>query len=1634
MAEFKLGRIRFVWKDSWSPSTTYYVDDVIRYGGRTYICAVGHTSDSTNFNTDLSYNPTKWNQMSDGQEWKGDWATSTFYKLNDVVKYGGLLYLCTESHTSNASLGSGSAGAETATGLEVDAAKWDLYAEGFDWKTDWTVLTRYKVNDLVKYGGTTYVAKTAHTSSETTADGLEAQQAYWDYFNQGIEYKSDWVALTRYKVNDVVKKGAGLWICMSGQDHTSTSNFAADVTAGYWEQFVEGFEYENDWNIGTPYQSGDIVRYGGNQYVSKTQHTGTVPTASGQSDWDLFSENFTYKGDWNITTSYKIGDAVRLNGYTYRAVKDSPSIVLSVTATDATNNRFTVTDTSDLVANMAIRFTSGTFGNVFEGATYYVKTINSPTQFTVSTQPAGTEFVPTTATGTMAARAAALAPNTTYWYQLAEGFSWKSTWTDDNEYFIGDVVRFGSNSYICILNHRSEADDGSTIGAEGGGADNSRPDQDITGTYWNAFTIGSDVATLTTVGDMVYYSGAGPTRLPIGEEGQVLVSSGTLPEWKSLGKSDQIYYVAPHGEDKLAPIYGGSLDRPWKTIRYACEQIEKGPRNPDAQHLLEMNRAFLQREVTSWIEYQVTNAGGAGIWNGFDYDEYKCERDVGYIIDRIIWDLGHGGNLKSRAAALSFVNGFSADGEFSAASEDKVYGGPGLAAESAQSVAAYGYLETIMGNVLANTAPSVAYQDASDSTAVAAQYINTDLTAEVGTTTTVGTLLKIVTDTITAGDTSAIPERIVPNSLVYVKAGQYKEVLPIIVPAETCILGDEVRTVNVDAANETERNIDISDTFYTVESFKHLKGFIGNIVEGTAVTPTSGNTTAQDQTWPLADDSETPEHTAKLVDVMMEQVDSRLGTKHTANLTEPTGYNTSYLVGYGTAKKNILENKKFLQEEVIKFIANTYPNLKYGRTKCRQDVGFIVDAMTYDLTYGGQYQILNAAKAYWDGNSSISALNSNAVTETIAAYEFLKTLLGQVVRNATVVTLQTTIPQYRNADAGATPETFVKDNFDLILNTLAGDSTGADLPFVTVTTTASNVITTSTAHGLQVGDAFIPLENSNNLVKDTKYWIISTPASTTFTVSETFGGSVFALTDATGLTVPAHIEDYPAVTNAVSSTTALITAAETLDAQQEALVTLVDTYISDNYPTLEYNEEKCKRDTRLILESVMFDFMLGNAAINADATNFATHISGLSYLRSTSSDVFNLGQKAATRASYKYLAGVIADDTATYLNSDATAAARVALLMDKLDTIFYGATDEGNVCATELRTRDYARLKLEENRSFIQAEVAAYIDQTFSDSATNTTVSTNVVTISDTSWLKRNTAIKFTGTVFGGIEVDTTYYVRDVIDATTFTLGTTRYAASEVTLTTATGSMAVELVYNATLCARDVDTYIDALKWDLQWRSNYKSRYVSRYYANAVTGSMEEDFFYLRNGTGVRNITLDGLRGDLLQANEYGTSRVSAGAYCSLDPGWGPADFRTWIIARSPYVQNVATFGNAAVGQKIDGALHDGGNDSIVSNDFTQLISDGIGAWVANNGRAELVSVFTYYSHIGYLATNGGRIRGTNGNNSYGTFGSVAEGFDSTETAGSAIVDNRLQFESTVGSVFTDGANEVYNFEFDNAG
>ena len=233
----------------------------------------------------------------------------------------------------------------------------------------------------------------------------------------------------------------------------------------------------------------------------------------------------------------------------------------------------------------------------------------------------------------------------------------------------------------------------------------------------------------------------------------------------------------------------------------------------------------------------------------------------------------------------------------------------------------------------------------------------------------------------------------------------------------------------------------------------------------------------------------------------------------------------------------------------------------------------------------------------------------------------------------------------------------------------------------------------------------------------------------------------------------------------------------------------------------------------------------------------------------------------------------------------------------------------------------------------------------------------------------------------------------------------------------------------------DVFALIRGIARDLKYSGNYATLLAAQRYVNAVQGSLDKDLFWVRDTTGIRNLTTKGLEGGIeAPTAEDRYQRATGGSYVALDPGWGPDDERTWIENRSPYIQGVTTIGTGCVGKRIDGRLHNGGNRSMVSNDFTQVLSDGVGVWVTDGGRTELVSVFTYYNTVGYLAERGGIIRATNGNNSYGRFGSVADGRDPTETPQDVTVFNRNN-EAQVNDAFAGGdTDEILVFEYSNAG
>jgi hypothetical protein len=410
MADFVLGRLKFHFKGSWTTSTAYIKDDVVTYGGNSFVCLVNHTA-AADFYTDLNHATAKWQLMVGGIAYRGNWTASTLYRVDDIVTYGGSTYRCNTGHTGQAD-------------LYDDETKWTKFTPGF------------------KYRGN-------HVS--------------------GMDLRND----------DIVKYGANLWI--TTVHHTTTSDIMNEQC---FELFVEGLQFEDSWGSSSYYQAGDIVTYGGYQYVAERTNNNVVPY-NNSADWKLLSTGFTNKGTWSSATAYRTGDAVNHGGH------------------------------------------------------YYVAKIDGTNQ-----EPTGT--------------------TDTYWDLVVEGIFWRSNWASGTAYKIGDAVSYGSSSYRSLTNHTASA--------------SNRPD--VSGqTDWSLLAEGDSNATLTTRGDILTRDATQRVRLPIGSAGQFLKSDGTDLQWAYPNVGNKVYYVSTLGTDNTDTGRGSSPELPWRTIKYACTQLASDTTN-----------------------------------------------------------------------------------------------------------------------------------------------------------------------------------------------------------------------------------------------------------------------------------------------------------------------------------------------------------------------------------------------------------------------------------------------------------------------------------------------------------------------------------------------------------------------------------------------------------------------------------------------------------------------------------------------------------------------------------------------------------------------------------------------------------------------------------------------------------------------------------------------------------------------------------------------------------------------------------------------------------------------------------------------------------------------------------------------
>jgi hypothetical protein len=161
-------------------------------------------------------------------------------------------------------------------------------------------------------------------------------------------------------------------------------------------------------------------------------------------------------------------------------------------------------------------------------------------------------------------------------------------------------------------------------------------------------------------------------------------------------------------------------------------------------------------------------------------------------------------------------------------------------------------------------------------------------------------------------------------------------------------------------------------------------------------------------------------------------------TNGTAGVTDIVDYSglASTNMNVTDAYDALIANIDSLANDVINYITINYPSLDYIETKCRRDVGYIIQSVAYDLLHGGNVQSIKSGVYYYEYSNTSTLASSNEIPATTAAYNFIKGIVSSIVtRQLIVSTYQTAVPQVLLTNAGTVHEVEVlQNNIDIITN------------------------------------------------------------------------------------------------------------------------------------------------------------------------------------------------------------------------------------------------------------------------------------------------------------------------------------------------------------------------------------------------------------------------------------------------------------------------------------------------------------------------------------------------------------------------------------------------------------------------
>jgi len=424
-----------------------------------------------------------------------------------------------------------------------------------------------------------------------------------------------------------------------------------------------------------------------------------------------------------------------------------------------------------------------------------------------------------------------------------------------------------------------------------------------------------------------------------------------------------------------------------------------------AYKLLIENIDFIQEETIAYL---------SSSWNGFDYDETKCKRDVGYIVS------GAASDLYYNAVSQSVVNGvyyWLFPSQATGSQLNQTIDGINYASRLAQKLVKNQLFVSPSNSVSASHAllldnksfiqeETIAYLSSSWST-----FDYNDVTCRRD----VGYIVDAVrTDLLYGGNERSVvageyyylyPSEATGSQLIQTLDGiNYAKRL-----SEKVIQNIEFVTASVEVSssfalltsnrefiqNETIAYLSSSWSTHTYNETT-CKRDVGYIVDAVATDLYYGGNERSREAgrfyYLYPSNATTSELEPTTTGIVYAKHLSEKIVNGETNFVSPSGVN-NYIYNL------LLDNKSFIQNEVVQFVNAKFPQHSYSEAKCLRDTGFIIDAIATDLRYGGNERSIEAGRFYYLYPSQATGYQ---LDETTSAIRYASDMVGLILTNTTI--------------------------------------------------------------------------------------------------------------------------------------------------------------------------------------------------------------------------------------------------------------------------------------------------------------------------------------------------------------------------------------------------------------------------------------------------------------------------------------------------------------------------------------------------------------------------------------------------------------------------------------------------------